>query len=67
MDTPKPTPTDTAAVVADTATPVEKTQGELFNEELLVLLNKYPTVRLTVNHQISINDIGTKPEGVKVG
>lgn len=64
MDTPKPVAADAAAVATDTVTPVEKTQAELFNEELLVLLNKYPTIKLTVNHQISINDIGTKPEGV---
>lgn len=40
-------------------------QAELFNSELMVLLNKYPTIRLTVEHKININDIGTKPEGIK--
>lgn len=36
---------------------MDKTQAELFKEELDVLLAKYPTVRLTVAHQIQAEEI----------
>lgn len=35
----------------------EKTQAELFNEELNVLLTKYPTLRLVVAHQIQVEEM----------
>lgn len=39
----------------------DKTQAELFKAELETLMQKYPTIRLTVNHQISIDEIVTPP------
>lgn len=38
-----------------------KTDAEKFNDELLVLLNKYPNVRLTVDHKITINELAPLP------
>lgn len=44
---------------------MDKTQSELFNEELQALLNKYPTVRLTVAHQIQVEELKPAVEQVK--
>lgn len=55
------------AIDSDIQQTVEKTPSDSFGEELQALLKKYPNIRLTVNHQISINDIGVmaneKPHG----
>lgn len=46
-----------------TATP-ERTDADKFNEELQALLNKYPNVRLTIDHRITINQLAPAPESV---
>ncbi len=53
----------TAAAEAGTARP--KTVPEQFNEELQVLLAKYPNIRIRVGEApVQIVEIGTTPQGI---